>query len=240
MNTQKPTGPTNEPSEVYIHEHFVSIQGEGPFAGTPALFIRLAGCNLACPGCDTEYSNHTAYNMDELDQLLPQWLEQEHGCRPQLIVVTGGEPFRQSLHRFLNVCLDHAKHVQVETNGTLDVGDQVSHMLDVYDSNLTLVCSPKGRIANSIKRHCKHFKFVIGWDGHDLPETVLGNNLPIPEKDLDWVRQRHDYRKVTIYIQPQDYNKDTLNRLARDNAVALCMLNNYRLCLQLHKLIGVQ
>ena len=40
-----------------INSIFYTIQGEGPFAGSPAVFVRLAGCNLQCPMCDTEYTS---------------------------------------------------------------------------------------------------------------------------------------------------------------------------------------
>ena len=39
-----------------LAEIFYSIQGEGMWTGTPAVFVRLAGCNLACDFCDTDYS----------------------------------------------------------------------------------------------------------------------------------------------------------------------------------------
>ena len=40
-----------------VHSIFYTLQGEGPFCGSPAIFIRLAGCNLQCPGCDTDYTS---------------------------------------------------------------------------------------------------------------------------------------------------------------------------------------
>ena len=49
-----------------VNSIFYTIQGEGPFAGRPAIFIRLAGCNLQCPGCDTEYTKRQTMTVDEI------------------------------------------------------------------------------------------------------------------------------------------------------------------------------
>ena len=45
--------------ELWVQEVFYTLQGEGPFSGQPALFIRLAGCNLRCFWCDTEFESST-------------------------------------------------------------------------------------------------------------------------------------------------------------------------------------
>ena len=79
-------------------EIFVSIQGEGVFAGTPCVFIRLASCNLSCSWCDTkytwdwknyEYANHvmTLHN-DDIYSMIDEY-NLKH------VVITGGEPLLQ-------------------------------------------------------------------------------------------------------------------------------------------------
>jgi len=45
-----------ELDKVQLNEVFVSIEGEGIFAGTKTLFIRFSGCHLRCYWCDTKYS----------------------------------------------------------------------------------------------------------------------------------------------------------------------------------------
>ena len=73
-----------------VHSIFYTIQGEGPFTGCPAVFVRLAGCNLKCPGCDTDYtSNRTPMTAEQiLNKIL------ELASPATLVVITGGEPFR--------------------------------------------------------------------------------------------------------------------------------------------------
>ena len=72
-----------------VHSIFPTIQGEGPFVGQPAIFIRLAGCNLQCPLCDTEYTE------GRIRLSVPVIFDavQEHiRLFAPLIVITGGEP----------------------------------------------------------------------------------------------------------------------------------------------------
>ena len=56
LNTQ-PIEKRHHKVDLEVHSIFYTIQGEGPFCGTPAVFIRLAGCNLQCPSCDTNYTS---------------------------------------------------------------------------------------------------------------------------------------------------------------------------------------
>ncbi|WP_046973456.1 7-carboxy-7-deazaguanine synthase QueE, partial [Dyella japonica] len=98
-----------------------TIQGEGPFCGQPAVFVRLAGCNLQCPGCDTNYtSNRKKMSHSDI------WQEIVHvtgEAKTKLVVITGGEPFRQpEVVNFINYLIDMKGYrVQVETNGTMPI-----------------------------------------------------------------------------------------------------------------------
>jgi len=100
-----------------IIELFYSLQGEGVLAGVPSVFIRTAGCNLACRWCDTRYARDPAAGTDlTLDAILDrlrQWPQARH-C-----VVTGGEPTLApelpSLTRRLRAA---GLHLMIETNAT--------------------------------------------------------------------------------------------------------------------------
>lgn len=100
-----------------IAEIFQSIQGESSYAGLPTTFVRLAGCNLACRYCDTQYAQHDGQVM-ELDEIVEQAMS--FGWR--LAEVTGGEPLIQEETPVLvQRLMDLGCAVLVETNGTVDI-----------------------------------------------------------------------------------------------------------------------
>ena len=56
---------------LFVNEVFVSLQGEGHFTGTPAIFVRLQGCDVHCPWCDTGYAMSLARDLRTKDNWLP-------------------------------------------------------------------------------------------------------------------------------------------------------------------------
>ena len=124
-----------------VHSIFSSVQGEGPFVGQPAVFVRLHGCNLQCPLCDTNYSYPCAFTKPT-PQTLTSTVSALCGAAT-LVVITGGEPFRQNLTPFVNALLDQGFRVQIETNGTLFLprGNGEDPGFPYY--RVTIVCSPK-------------------------------------------------------------------------------------------------
>src|SRR5580765_2820159 len=73
-----------------VSEIFLSLQGEGLRAGTPAHFIRLQGCDVGCHWCDSKYTWDPAGGRERaLEQVIDEALAL--GEAP-LLVVTGGEP----------------------------------------------------------------------------------------------------------------------------------------------------
>ncbi len=96
-------------------EIFYSLQGEGTRMGTPAIFLRLAGCNLACRWCDTKHSWGKGVEMTEAEVA-----ERIMTCGCPNLVITGGEPLLQQkeLEALLSL-LPQEMFVEVESNGTL-------------------------------------------------------------------------------------------------------------------------
>jgi 7-carboxy-7-deazaguanine synthase len=99
-----------------INEIFYSLQGEGHFTGTPAVFVRTSGCNTRCPFCDTQHLMHTEMTEQTIVDTVLAYPARH-------VVITGGEPTLQltaSLVAALHSC---GCFVQIETNGSLPLPD---------------------------------------------------------------------------------------------------------------------
>jgi 7-carboxy-7-deazaguanine synthase len=100
---------------VYLIEIYKSIQGESSFAGLPCLFVRLAGCNLRCAWCDSEYTFTGGYKLSE-DQVVA---EIEKLAPVRLVEFTGGEPMLQEreLAPLMKRLLGSGYELMIETSG---------------------------------------------------------------------------------------------------------------------------
>lgn len=215
-----------------VHSIFRTIQGEGPFAGERALFIRLYGCNLQCPGCDTEYTStsRTWLPIDLADHVL---FDQDW-ARGALIVFTGGEPFRQNVVPAIYELLKLGYRVQVETNGV--IAPPKIDLLD-YFKNFHIVCSPKTtRISDSVFQRASAFKYVLR-----VGDVHARDGLPT--RALEHRASPHVARPragAPVYVQPMDEHDGELNAANTAAAVASAMQFGYIFQLQVHKFAGLE
>ena len=99
-----------------MSETFLSIQGEGPSAGTPAHFLRLQGCDVGCAWCDSRYTWDAAGGRETT--LAAAWDALDALGRAPLLVVTGGEPLSApGIDRVLGEACARWSRVEVETSG---------------------------------------------------------------------------------------------------------------------------
>lgn len=236
LNQQSPEKRVHNPL-LDVQSIFATLQGEGPFCGTPAVFVRLAGCNLQCPGCDTDYTSKRRQMeiMDIVDAV--------HMARttstPGLVVITGGEPFRQDLSELIRELVYAEYYVQIESNGTLAVDESFYTQRPDLRYGAYIVCSPKaGRVHPTIADLACAFKYVMHADSVDpddgLPVLAL-NHTAHPRV----ARPPLDY-KGPIYLQPMDSQDEAQNALNRAVCVASCLRYGYTLQLQVHKLLGME
>lgn len=232
MNNTQPIAKkvvTNSPN-LELHHMFLTIQGEGPFAGTPAVFVRLYGCNLQCPFCDTDYTSQ--HNVVTPLYILAK-VKELFGERKGLVVFSGGEPFRQNIGPTVELLAVHKYQVQIETNGTLHQTD-----FPYGHENVTIVCSPKtGSINKDLLPHIDALKYVVHADQMDkdgLPTKALNHTAsPVVAKPPT------DF-KGDIFVQPIDVDIPFENARHLDAAIRSCMRNGHRLCVQVHKIINME
>lgn len=94
-----------------INEIFYSIQGEGFYTGTPAIFIRFSGCNLKCDFCDTQHESGKQMLVEDIVKEIAQYPS-------KFVVLTGGEPTLQKELENLALKLHHkGYYIAMESNG---------------------------------------------------------------------------------------------------------------------------
>mgnify|MGYP002577381672 FL=1 len=109
-----------------VNEIFCSLQGEGWFTGTAAVFLRFSGCNRRCDFCDTDHFDGREMTAEEIVAEVARY------C-PRHLVVTGGEPALQLDSELVRALKAEKFFIQVETNGSLPLPPDVDWV----------TCSPK-------------------------------------------------------------------------------------------------
>lgn len=211
--------------QLWVQELFRTFQGEGPLAGTPAVFIRFAGCNLACRYCDTDFEGGSWMHVDEILAVAASLAQ---GWKNPLFVLTGGEPFRQDIAWLVNGNLSNLGRVQIETAGTLWIRD-VALAADI-------VVSPKtGKLNPYIVQRAKAWKYIVRAgevDEHDgLPNIMPGTGRP--------GLVARPPRGAEVFVQPCDDHDEERNKANLETAKSVALRFGYRLSLQQHKLLGV-
>ena len=112
-----------------VNEIFYSLQGEGKYTGTAAVFLRLSGCNMRCWFCDTEHEEGTEMTEEEITERVSQYPARH-------IVITGGEPTMQLNGKLTQLLHERGFYIQIETNGSLPLKEDT--LVD------WITCSPKG------------------------------------------------------------------------------------------------
>jgi 7-carboxy-7-deazaguanine synthase (Cx14CxxC type) len=206
-----------------VKEIFYTLQGEGANAGTPAVFLRFAGCNLwsgreqdraraICRFCDTDFVGTGGTGGGKFPSatalaaaVAAKWPVRRR--RDRFVVCTGGEPLLQLDRPLVSALQARGFRVAIETNGTLNP-----------PAGIDWICvSPKARAPLVLTR------------GNEL-------KLVYPQADAEPDRYE-DLDFDHFFLQPMDGP----NRVANTQlAVDYCRRRpRWRLSLQTHKLIGI-
>ena len=194
-----------------VLEIFRSIQGEGGHIGQRATFIRLAGCNLRCPWCDTKGSWNAEGEQKTILEILAKITPGD------LVVITGGEPtIHEELVELVSALHDFGSYVMLETNGTNRVPWNVDW----------ITVSPKPpHYTIHPDLHPNELKYVVTDD--------FNAYKAIPEE----VRRIY---AGSIWLQPDGTNTQTMEDAWRKCFKLAQGDDRLRVGLQLHKLMEVQ
>lgn len=130
---------------MHLIELYKSVQGESSFAGLPCIFVRLAGCNLRCAWCDSEYTFSGGKPLTE-DEIVAQ-VEALAPCR--LVEFTGGEPMLQAreLIPLMKRLLAAQYTLMIETSGERPLAEVPAAVHKIVD----VKCPGAGSAANSFR-----------------------------------------------------------------------------------------
>jgi 7-carboxy-7-deazaguanine synthase len=193
-----------------IVETFHSVQGEGTYTGVSAFFIRLGGCDVACPWCDTKESwnakRHPQRTITELAAKVRQ-------AQPAIAIITGGEPLLHDLTPLTIAIKQQNIPVHLETSG--------SHPFSGKFDWVTF--SPKQFLAP----HPTIYPLV-----NELKVVIVN------EYDLKWAEQQAALvpPKTLKYLQPEwstTKSKDLIFNYVLQHP-------QWRISLQTHKLLQVR
>ena len=219
---------------MHLIELYKSVQGESSFSGLPCIFVRLAGCNLRCAWCDSEYT-FTGGKPYTADEIIKE-IEALSPCR--LIEFTGGEPMLQAkeLLPLMERLLPQSYTLMIETSGERPLADVPKAVHKIVD----VKCPGAGAAANTF-----HMKNLAALTKNDEVKFVITNR-----EDYDFARtfiHEHALDKIAgqILLSPA-FNKSPSPLRTTDNAtldprkLVEWMLADglpARLSLQIHKFI---
>ena len=226
-----------------VKEAFLTVQGEGAWAGRPAVFVRLVACNLwsgyeadrardaersgaTCPlWCDTQFTREGSRRMtaDEVAAHATD-LAGPGGCR--FIVLTGGEPLLQADAALMDAFHRAGFEVAVETNGTQRLADAFGPDPAGYPD--WIVCSPKLPAAQTVLEAMDELKLVV-------PDYTAAAFEPLVAR----VRPHHygGRERRFLWLQPEDGPR--AGEAARLAVGAALADPRWRVSVQTHKVLGV-
>ena len=201
-----------------VNEIFYSLQGEGFWTGTPMVFVRLSGCNLACPFCDTNHRPFREMSAQEIaDEAQRRDREAGKGCAH--VCITGGEPLLQLEGELVSALHRYGYSIHIETNGTRPVPEGIDWV----------TLSPKEDVVGAVGK--------VALEKADEVKLVYDGTLS--EERLDYWA---NFPARWHFLQPCDSGDPRKNRTLMEQTIGHILSHGiqWRLSLQTHKLLGIR
>lgn len=198
-----------------------TLQGEGSQAGTVVMFLRMTGCNRwsgraddkadsICSFCDTDFLGG---EMKTAGQIVVQLNYLSLGVKH--VVISGGEPLLQVDAALVKELITAGYKVHLETNGSIKIDDSFANLFH------HITVSPKQPFSETKLQWAHDLKILYPWIGDGISPEGFST-----------------FRCAHRFIQPQWQDVVRSNQAQAVNEVL--QRPNYRLSLQLHKILGVQ
>jgi 7-carboxy-7-deazaguanine synthase len=217
-----------------VNEIFETIQGEAAWTGTPAVFLRLQGCDVGCWWCDTKHTwavdPRLAVSVDAMmakegdapsfaPMTTAEIVDRCRQFQSRHVVITGGEPCRHDLVAITRALADDGRMVQIETSGTQPVR---------VDDRAWVTVSPKigmpggFTVRQDAMRRADEIKYPVGKPADvDELRSLLANGWHHPATDI-WLQPLSQSQKATELCQ------------------SAARHYGFRVSIQVHKFLGVR
>lgn len=209
-------------SRVRVSEIFLSVQGEGPSAGTPAHFVRLQGCDVGCHWCDSKYTWGVSGGRESL---VDDVLEEARALGPApMLVVTGGEPLdHEGVYDLLARAVDHWPRVEVETSGI--------HPPRMSHARLFWNVSPKlPSVTERWPETWQHARAFVA-EPHATFKLVAGSDRDV--EDAIGLLADHGVPASRVMLMPEGLTDEVVRANAR-RLVEACKNHGFRMSPRLH------
>jgi organic radical activating enzyme len=244
MRQPKPPAPDRLAKTYVVKAVWRTLQGEGAWAGRPAVFVRLVGCNMwtgyardrardaertgaDCPTwCDTDFTKEGATRLTA-DALTAEM--KRVGGDIRFCVLTGGEPLLQADAALIRALHAAGFEVAVETNGTVALGEAFEDAAGTLVPPDWIVCSPKLPEERLKLEWCDELKLVV-------PDYRPESYARFAERVRPHTVGEHERRY--LWLQPEDGPRlQTATRLAVETALSQ---PGWCVSVQTHKILGVE
>lgn len=236
-------------NDLWVRNVFYTIQGEGPYAGHPSVFIRLAGCNRGkktdsgCFFCDTDFyiSRSKPLSVESLTDSVKECSD----GRTNLVVVTGGEPLLhgEALDNLVLKLISLGYIVQIESNGDFLRTDSLPGAIIVVSPKVNVRTLTYGNKHGALQSRADYIKILISENFNDPYHTL-------PDFAFDCRKDKILLSPIAVYKEALSVDevssvwnsKCDQEQTSKNYAYAanLALEHGFKLSLQTHLFLAVQ